>query len=231
MAWSTHQLTEYFTAVNAADDESSAIASAVERATEMIEAEVGAVVREGRVFGADGFGVAVAAGESLLEVFGVGELYASASPLGGENADSLIVCRADEPFSPEERQMLQGMAQVLGLALRSIRVLAAERHLRAEKERQASSAQTRQRLVESLLTIQRAISGRRPLPEILDAVTGGAAELLHGDATVALLLVEGGPDRRLSVASTCCGTEGGPKHEAAARAAMTSGSVLIRPAG
>ena len=62
--------------------------------------------------------------------------------------------------------MLQGMAQVLGLALRSIRVLAAERHLRAEKERQATTAQTRQRLVESLLTIQRAISGRRPRPEI-----------------------------------------------------------------
>jgi diguanylate cyclase (GGDEF)-like protein len=123
--------------------------------------------------------------------------------------------------------MLQGMAQVLGLALRSIRVLTAERHLRAEKERQASTAQTRQRLVESLLTIQRAISGRRPLPEILDAVTSGAAELLDG-ATVALLLAEGGPDRRLSISSTC-GGNGAPPSESAARAAMAGGSVLIRP--
>ena len=127
----------------------------------------------------------------------------------GSTPDALIVCRSGEPFLTEERQMLQGMAQVLGLGLRSIRVLAAERHLRAEKERQATTAQLRQRLVESLLTIQRAISGRRPLPEILDAVTGGAAELLHGDAKVTLLLAEGGPDRRLSVASTCGGTEGG----------------------
>ncbi|GIM95060.1 hypothetical protein Ato02nite_068530 [Paractinoplanes toevensis] len=236
MTWSTHLLTEFFTAVNAAEDEQTAIISAVERATEMVEAEVGAVVREGKVLGAYGFGpivpeaglLAVAAGESLLDVTGVGELHAAPNPLGGEPADALIVARLDQPFSPEERQMLQGMAQVLGLALRSIRVLAAERHLRAEKERQATSAQTRQRLVESLLTIQRAISARRPLPEILDAVTGGACELLDG-ATVALLLAEGGPDRRLSVASTCGGTDGEPQPEGAARAAMAAGTVVIRP--
>jgi diguanylate cyclase (GGDEF)-like protein len=235
--WSTHLLTEYFTAVNAAEDEDVAIASAVERATEMVEAEAGAVVREGRVLGAYGFGsevpeaalLATAAGLTVLEVPGLGDLHAAPSSLGAENSDALIVARMDEPFSPEERQMLQGMAQVLGLALRSIRVLSAERHLRAEKERQASTAQTRQRLVESLLTIQRAISGRRPLPEILDAVTGGAAELLNG-ATVALLLAEGGPDRRLSVASTCGGViEGEPMRESAARAAMSGGTVLIRP--
>jgi diguanylate cyclase (GGDEF)-like protein len=173
----------------------------------------------------------VAAGQTLLDVPDLGELHAAPNPLGGEDADALVVARLGRPFVPEERQMLLGLAQVLGLALRSIRVLAAERHLRAEKERQATTAETGQRLVESLLTIQRAISGRRPLPEVLDAVTGGAAELLHGDATVALLLAEGGPDRRLSVASTCGGTEGGPAHEAAARAAMTGGAVLIRPDG
>ncbi|HEX5198405.1 MAG TPA: EAL domain-containing protein [Actinoplanes sp.] len=234
----TYLLTEYFTAVNAAADEASAITGAVERAAEMVEAEVGAVVREGKVSEAYGFSgappeaglLAVAAGESLLDVAGLGELYAVASPLGGENADALIVGRAGEPFIPEERQMLQGMAQVLGLALRSIRVLAAERHLREEKERQATTAQTRQRLVESLLTIQRAISARRPLPEILDAVTGGAAELLAG-ATVSLLLAEGGPDRRLSVASTCGGADGRPLYDSAARAAMSGGAVLIRSDG
>jgi diguanylate cyclase (GGDEF)-like protein len=235
-SWSTHLLTEYFTVVNAAEDEQSAISSAVERAAEMVDAEVGAVVREGRVFGAYGFGpyvpeaglLAVAAGESLLDVPGLGELIAAPSQLGGENADALIICRADEPFRPEERQLLQGMGQMLGLALRSIRVLAAERHLRAEKERQATSAQTRQRLVESLLTIQRAISARRPLPEILDAVTGGASELLDG-AAVRLLLAEGGPDRRLSVASSSTGGAPDALPESAAREAMTSGTVIIRP--
>ncbi|GAA0545592.1 hypothetical protein GCM10010172_29060 [Paractinoplanes ferrugineus] len=232
MPW-TRLLTEFFTAVNAAEDERDAISGAVELATEMVEAEVGAVVRDGKVLGAYGFGpdvpqarlLGVAAGENLLDVAGIGELHAVPSPLGSGDADALIVARQGRPFRAEERQLLLGMAQVLGLALRSIRVLSAERHLRAEKERQASSAQTRQRLVESLLTIQRAISARRPLPEILDAVTGGASELLAG-ATVALLLAEGGPDRRLTIASNC-GGELFP--EATARAAMTSGTVLIQP--
>jgi diguanylate cyclase (GGDEF)-like protein len=215
ITWSTRLLTEYFTAVNAAEDEQTAIGNAVERAVETVEAEVGAVVRDGRVLGAYGFGASVpppelldvAAGQSLLTVAGLGELHALASPLDTESA--LIVARLDEPFTPQERQMLLGMAQVLGLALRSIRVLATERHLRAEKERQAT-------LVESLLTIQRAISARRPLPEILDAVTSGAAELLHG-ATVALLLAD------LSVAS------GVALGQDAAREAMAGGSVVVRP--
>ena len=76
LTWSTHLLTEYFTAVNAAEDEETAIASAVELATEMVGAEMGAVVREGRVLGAYGFGgmvpeaglLAIAAGESLLDM-------------------------------------------------------------------------------------------------------------------------------------------------------------------
>ncbi|MFF5082213.1 putative bifunctional diguanylate cyclase/phosphodiesterase [Actinoplanes sp. NPDC000266] len=233
LAWSTHQLTEYFTAVNAAEDETSAIANAVERATEMVDAEVGAVVREGGVHGAYGFGkvvpevgvLEVAAGQPMLVVPNVGDLHAVANPLGDQAGEALVVARLAEPFAPEERQMLQGMGQVLGLALRSIRVLAAERHLRAEKERQATSAQTRQRLVETLLTIQRGISARRPLPEILDAVTGGAAELLGG-ATVTLLLAEGGQERRLTIASTSGGGVTPP--EGLARAAMAGGSALVR---
>ncbi|GIF01807.1 putative bifunctional diguanylate cyclase/phosphodiesterase [Paractinoplanes rishiriensis] len=235
LTWSTHLLTEFFTAVNAAENEITAIDAAVVRACEMVDAEVGAVVRDGKVLGPYGFGatvpemalLAAAAGQTLVELRGIGELNVAPSPLGGENADAMVVGRL-EPFGPEERQMLAGMAQVLGLALRSIRVLAAERHLRAEKERQASTAQTRQRLVESLLTIQRAISGRRPLPEILDAVTSGAAELLNG-AAVALMLAEGGPDRRLSVTSTAGGADHEMLQEAAARAAMAGGAVVIRP--
>src|SRR5690242_13314207 len=115
LAWSTHQLTEYFTAVNAAEDETSAIANAVERAAEMVDAEVGAVVREGGVHGAYGFGrvvphagvLDVAAGQPMLVVPNVGELHAVASPLGDQAGEALVVARLAEPFAPEERQMLQ----------------------------------------------------------------------------------------------------------------------------
>src|SRR3982751_6744331 len=128
LTWSTRLLTEYITAVNAADDETEAITHAVELATEMVGAEAGAVVRDGHVYGTYGFGsagpeaglLAVANGHDRLAVPKLGELYAVPNALGGENTDALIVARLDEPFAPQERQMLQGMAQVLGLWLRSI---------------------------------------------------------------------------------------------------------------
>ncbi|AGZ46597.1 putative bifunctional diguanylate cyclase/phosphodiesterase [Actinoplanes friuliensis] len=246
--WSTHQLTEFFTAVTASADENAATAVAVERAAEMVEAEAGAVVLDEEIHSAWGFGpevpvkglLATVQTPGTIPVPGVGDLYAVPSALGSHLRGALIVARLDDPFTPEERQMLQGMAQVLGLALRSIRVLRAERTLRAEREREAAErlvlleqAQTRRLLVETLLTIQREISNRKPLPEILDAVTSGTAALLGG-APVALILAEAGRARRLSIASTS-GAGGydfadpeGSHTEA--REAMATGAVIMQPA-
>jgi diguanylate cyclase (GGDEF)-like protein len=181
---------------------------------------------------------AIALGPGILPVAGVGDLYAVPSPLGSDLSGALIVGRLEEPLDAEERQLLQSLAQVLGLALRTIRALRAEQDARAEREREAADrlalldqARSRQLLVETLLTIQREISGRRPLTEILDAVTSGAAEILGG-VPVALILAEAGTARRLSVASTS-GAQGhrladpdGPHSEA--REAMSSGNVLLR---
>ena len=244
--WSMHQLTEYFAAVTAAADESAAIMLAVERAAEMVDAEVGAVVLNEEVRGAWGFGAdvpvkelqALALASGTLPVVAIGDLYAVPSSLGSDPPGALIVARLDGPLAAEERQVLQGMAQVLGLALRSIRVLSAERTVRTEREREAAErlvlleqAQTRRMLVETLLTIQREISNRKPLPEILDTVTSGTAALLGG-VPVALILAEAGRARRLSVASTS-GAHGysfadpdGSHSEA--REAMATGTVLMR---
>src|SRR3569833_4107761 len=95
--WSTRLLSEYFAAVNAAHDEEQAISGAVERAVEIVEAEVGAVVRDGRVHGAYGFGGpapeaalhAVATGEGRLIARDIGDLFAVASPLGDAAGDAL----------------------------------------------------------------------------------------------------------------------------------------------
>ena len=247
ISWSMHQLTEYFTTVTASADEPAAIALAVERAAEMVDAEVGAVVLNDVVRGGWGFGPdvpvkdlrAIALGPGILPVAGVGDLYAVPSPLGSDLSGALIVGRLEEPLDGEERQLLQSLAQVLGLALRTIRALRAEQDARAEREREAADrlalleqARSRQLLVETLLTIQREISSRRPLTEILDAVTSGAAEILGG-VPVALILAEAGTARRLSVASTS-GAQGhrladpdGPHSEA--REAMSSGTMLLRP--
>ncbi|MFI7543067.1 putative bifunctional diguanylate cyclase/phosphodiesterase [Actinoplanes sp. NPDC049599] len=243
-----HQLTDYFAVVTAAADEPTAIALAVERAAELVDAEVGAVVLHEQVYGAWGFGadvpvqalLAIAPAPGVLTVTGLGDLHAVPNDLGADLGGALIVARLDEPLNAEERQVLRGMARVLGLALRSIRVLGAERTVRAEREREAAErlvlleqARTRGMLVEALLTIQREISNRKPLPEILDAVTSGTAALLGG---VPVALVLAGTDRnpRLTVASAS-GPDGagGADPEGthpAAREAMTTGTVLMRPA-
>src|SRR4051812_46337353 len=113
LTWSTRLLTEYFAAVNAAEDEDEAVSNAVERAVEMMEAEVGAVVRDGRVSGAYGFGGPtpeaalheVATGSGRLWVPVLGEFHTTASGLGLQTGDAMIVGRLDDQFAPEERQM------------------------------------------------------------------------------------------------------------------------------
>jgi diguanylate cyclase (GGDEF)-like protein len=243
----THRLAEYFTAVTSSADEDAAIAVAVERAAEMVGAKAGAVALAAEVRGAWGFGaeppveglLAVAEAPATLSVPAIGDLYAIPSPLGSDLPGALVMARPT-PFGAEERQMLDGLAQGLGLALRSIRVLSGERTVRAERERESADrlvlleqAQTRRQLVESLLTIQREISSRKSMPEVLDAVTSSTA-LLLGGVPVALILAEAGRDRRLSVASTSAAGDyrfADPEgSHTEARDALATSTVIMRAA-
>jgi len=151
--WSTHQLTEFFAAVGSSQDERSATTVAMERASEVLEAEVGAVLLGGRVEVAWGMpgddldaALSAAAG-ATIDVAGLDELHVATARFGAQNRRDLLVARAGEPLSPEERQLLQAMAQTLGLALQNISLLSAERRLREEREREAAE---RLALLESL---------------------------------------------------------------------------------
>jgi signal transduction histidine kinase len=82
------------------------------------------------------------------------------------------------------------------MQLRTLRTVEGERALRVTSERQAhenarllASLQERQELLERLTRIQRSISHRAPLQEVLDAVTTGARNLL-GDDMAALRLID-----------------------------------------
>ncbi|HYY89290.1 MAG TPA: EAL domain-containing protein, partial [Chloroflexota bacterium] len=91
--------------------------------------------------------------------------------------------------------LLRGMARTLTLTLRHLGMLQEERRLRAE-------VQERQRLLEQLSRLQRAIANRAPLQEILDAITAGAAELL-GDEMVALRLLDTDDPHYTLMMSSC----------------------------
>jgi diguanylate cyclase (GGDEF)-like protein len=195
-----HQLTEYFAAINASSDEDTAIQVGVERAVEALDAEVGAALLDDsdRLHGLVGLTATLPAavvapvfqqGVSSLELPGLGTVHACGASLGSTVGGGLLVGRLDDAMSAEERQLLQGMAQVLGLALRNLRALAVERSLRRDREQEAERVRARQTLLETLLGIQRAISHREPLPSVLDAVTTGASNLL-GRVGVALVLAD-----------------------------------------
>ncbi|HEY6798462.1 MAG TPA: EAL domain-containing protein [Kineosporiaceae bacterium] len=185
--WSIHQLTEYLVAVSWQTDPKLAAQTAIERALESVEAELGAIVVAGHMVKATGFGgqpvppqFDSAVDGDLIDIPGLGEVYLGRWPLAtsdgrGTKDGILLVGRAGEPFAAEERQMLQGMALILGLLLHNLETLASERQ--------------RHQLVENLLQIQRAISARLPLNDVLDAVTSGASVLL-GNCPVALLLLD-----------------------------------------
>jgi len=189
--WSTHQLTEYLVSVSRPDDPAGAMQVALERAIEAVEAEVGAVIIDGQVQASIGFGArgvpaaffsteTGAAGTArTVELAGSGLLHLAGGALNkvagrpDASSDRLITGRLDDSYAAEEIQMLQAMGLVLGLVLHNLNTLQAER--------------SRHRLVETLLAIQRSISARRPLKELLDGVTEGASTLLGG-CPVALLL-------------------------------------------
>jgi len=183
--WSIHQLTEYFAVVSASSEEEVTVRDAVERAVEALDAEVGGALLDDRaeLVGLVGLTTPlpvpsiapVLDGASHVDLPDLGPVHACYAPLGSSIDGGLFVGRIDDPLSAEERQMLQGMAQVLGLALRNLRALAEVR--------------ARQALLETLLAIQRAISQREPLHSVLDAITEGASNLL-GQVGIALVLTD-----------------------------------------
>jgi diguanylate cyclase (GGDEF)-like protein len=201
------QLLELLAVVSSYPDEHSAVEGAVERAAQALEAEAAAVVFGERIAACIGFPVgavpeadlvAVARRERReLDVPGLGRCPAMAAGWGGGHPGHLVLARWGEDFSVEERNLVRGMARLLELTLTMLRTLQAEHAMRERSDRQAAenaelltSLQERQRLLEHLFEVQRAISRRRPLARILDMISQAAHDLL-GDDVVALWLSEG----------------------------------------
>ncbi|MBG0564847.1 GGDEF domain-containing protein [Actinoplanes aureus] len=206
--WSTLQLTEFFSAITRAGDVTSAARIAVQRAAECTDAEVAAVVRGDAVTSSVGLGrdpdpevfTGLAAGTDAVRLPGLGPAHVTVHLLDRDSDERLIVARTDAAFAAEERQMLQGMARVLGLALRGLRTLENERHLAETRLVLLHALERRERLLETLLRVQRSANQGTPIKEVLDSITEGAAALL-GDVTVALVLRDVRDPADLTVAS------------------------------
>jgi diguanylate cyclase (GGDEF)-like protein len=193
------QLVELLELVSSFSDESSATQSAVERAAEVLEAEVAAVVLDGQVVHSVGFPpgavprdalVQIAAGElDSLQVPRLGRCGAISAQLDGEEGGGyLVIARSGEDdFTPAEWNLVRGMARILDLSLHMLRTM--------------DSLRQRQRLMEHLYGIQRSISRRMPLQEVLETIVHCVNELLNDDLVGLWLSDPGDRDTMLLIAS------------------------------
>ncbi|MFC7529687.1 diguanylate cyclase domain-containing protein [Actinoplanes sp. GCM10030250] len=226
--WSTLQLTEFFSAITRAGDLTSAARIAVQRAAEATDASVAAVVCGDAVPASVGLGrspdPSLFTSTDISGFPGIGPMHVTVHALDRGIGERLIVARTDEPFAAEERQMLQGMARVLGLALRSLRTLESERQLAESRLVLLEALERRERLLETLLRVQRSANLRTPIGEVLGSITAGAASLLAGSAVALVLHSPAG----LTVRSLSGSSPHEPLIDAAQRA-ITAGRPVTGP--
>jgi diguanylate cyclase (GGDEF)-like protein len=194
------QLVELLAVVSSCQDEASATVAAVERAAQALEAEVSALIVGDQVVTSVGFGTGTAEHDVLIDVAhgqrgrieipGIGSCAVGAARLGDAEGGELVIARrGDDDFTVEEYNLIRGMARVLGLTLRMLRTLDAERR--------------RHRLMRQLHGVQRAISRRVPLQQILEMVVTGTREILGSGAdTVGLWLLDGDAPGQVLLVST-----------------------------
>jgi diguanylate cyclase (GGDEF)-like protein len=219
-SWSTQQLTELLALVSALPADADVAQRAVEHAAEALEAEVGGLIAAGRVIAAVGYAVGTVPEDELvraaygdlstLDVPGVGRCEVFAADCAALPRGRLLLARSgDAPTTGEDRSLLRGLARVLSLAFQARSAVADERRLRTDSEQEVrrnellvTSLQERQALLERLARVQRSISTRRPLAEVLDTIVVGAAELVGDECAGLRLLTADDPGFMTIAAST-----------------------------
>ena len=197
--WSTQQLAEFLTAIASYSDQPGALARAVERVAEALEAEVAAVVQGDAVLAAVGFPAddiptallcrAAVQDAATIELPSLGVCLISVVTLEMPKDARLLVARTGgSEFVKEEAVLLRAMGRGLSLTIRSLAALEEERRLRARSEVQSHEnvrlvrqLQERQTLLERLAKIGQSISHRAPFAEVLDAIVRGASELVNAE--------------------------------------------------
>ncbi len=191
--WGTHQLSEFLASITAFEDERSALVGATDRAVQTLGAEAGAIVRDSRVLAVIGLPKDDSGTSAILAAFldrrgtvaldRLGDCALVYADLEDGTGLHLLLARSGPvDFDRQERVLISNMGRVLGLVLRMLRTLEAEREA-------AAHLRERQLLLERLSKIQRSISHRAPLQQVFDTITQGI-RVLTGDEVSGLKLLD-----------------------------------------
>ncbi len=180
--------------LESAVDRRTASRRAVADVADALDSEVVALFENGSLLHSVGFPAKAVPEEALLAALHSSEDSLELPQLGtcsvlrsypaGSNDLVLVAARMSEaPFDPSDSATLGAMVRVLSLTLQMLDTINAERELRESQDRTHLAAieekERRYRFVESVLEIQKAISQRAPLVEILDVITATSADLLR----------------------------------------------------
>jgi diguanylate cyclase (GGDEF)-like protein/PAS domain S-box-containing protein len=141
--WLAHQLSEFLAEISSLPDKASAVARAVERAAEAMEAEICALVASQEVVASVGFPRGEEPPAELIEVVqgsrnsvaapGGRRCAVAIVPVGEKGGRHLLLGRSDDdPLDAEEMSLLRAMGRVLDLSLGQMELVAS---LRASEER------------------------------------------------------------------------------------------------
>jgi diguanylate cyclase (GGDEF)-like protein len=201
-SWSTSQLVEFLGVLMEQPDEAHARRAAVEQALEALDGDVGLL------FGGDQNHLPLVTvglppdddrvaclvglereGTAPIDLRGFGACRVALVALDVDRpADRLVVLRLrQDDFLANDMLLLHGMAWMLSLVLRKL-------HLVAELHE-------RQRVLEQLARVQRAIAGRAAVSDVADEVTNSALSLIGSDFAT-LHLVKGDELGVVSVSAT-----------------------------
>src|SRR4051794_21219958 len=173
----------------AAADERAALAAGLAWIVAALGADAGAVVRHGAVVTTTGWDGPPPAPAALGQGDGTAAI----------DSGRVVIARAGAPLGAAEVAWLQALVAALETTAALAGRLADERAARARAEEHASALVRARRLFEDLSTIQRSISHRAPLPQVLEAIAA-AAEHLFGDENCAVLLADEHDPRALTLA-------------------------------
>src|SRR3954469_1282047 len=169
-----HALRAMVDAVAGAEDEATALVSGLAQIVAALRADAGVIVRHGAVVASVGW-------DDPPPVLDPG----ASAPIDGGH----VGIARRRPLDASETLLLNTAAAMLDATARLAGRLAAERAARSAADVLASDLARRQRLFEDLSAIQRSISHRAPVRDVLDAIVP-AAEELFGDERPAVLLAD-----------------------------------------